>query len=956
MLFLHAHWSGGHLFLDADRGNGGDTPNPNDLAAALASIIGWKPVEAADSQSLPVALSWPAWCDIFAAVPSEDDLSAIDSPVLLARGAMAAPDLQGWARLWRFAGSLVARQRYLPSIASTTNGFEAHWEPVYPDSSLSASAPPAARAAAHEFIAAAVDFIVRRATTTTLTRAHARRALFSSVHDAWFAALRDDSPSIRWEPREDIASLQATMAKWHLPVAVDSARIRFHLVAPPAPTQTQENGAPQTWRLTVSFDGGDSLPASLADRVVMLTALGQAAKVCPLPDDIFGKNGAPLSTSQAYAFLTTYAPRLADTGYGVNLPEWWRPADPSSAARIALRGSVSEITGDLASIHWEVVLGDDSLTLDDIRDLAEGGEHLVAVRGRWIEADKQTLSAARRILSDPHDERIPVTTLLRFALGGGSARGLPIAGITADGPSRRLLEHLQGGTTTPEQATPPATFNGSLRPYQLRGLSWMLFLRQWGFGACLADDMGLGKTIQALALLLKVRDSGEKRPALLVCPTTIIGNWAREAARFAPSLRVLIHHGPSRLSGEALREEAECHDLVITSYALLPRDFPHLREIKWSGMLLDEAQNIKNASTRQSKAARALSADYRIALTGTPVENHVGELWTLMDFLNPGLLGNRATFRAHIQIPLQTGIDPSARPRLRRLVRPFILRRMKTDPEICAELPRKFSQKVFCPLTREQARLYAAELRRLDDSLKSSTSAARRGLVLATLTRLKQICNHPAHYLADGSRLDGRSGKLARLEAMVEEMLETGDRALIFTQFVKMGELIQRHLDHCFGCGAPLLHGGLNRADRDKMVADFQSPSGPPVFILSLRAGGTGLNLTAANRVIHFDRWWNPAVENQATDRAYRIGQTRAVTVHAFLCPGTLEERIDQLIEEKVHLAGELVGEGESWLADLSDRELRDILELSVDSVGESGVSPVSLVGKAAAADVFAEE
>ena len=376
MLFLRAKWQSGRLAVDGESGSGGGNtaPTPADLASALAGVIGWKPVEVAEAPTLPVALPWPAWCDLFAAVPSEDDLSAIDSPVLLARGVMASPNLQAWARLWRFAGSLVARQRYLPSIVSTAHGFEARWEPVFPDSALDPSAPAAARAAAREFIFSAVDFIVRRATTTTLTRAHARRTLFASVHDAWFAALRDDSPAIRWDSTADIAALQSMIARWRLPATVDSTRIRFRLDAPPADAAAaKENGAPQNWHLQVAFDGRDSLPENLADRVVALTALGQAAKECPLLDGIFENNGAPLSASQAYAFLATYAPRLAGAGFGVDLPEWWRGAAAPSGSRIALRGKVSDIAGGIATVRWEVVLGDDSLTLDDIRDLAEGG-------------------------------------------------------------------------------------------------------------------------------------------------------------------------------------------------------------------------------------------------------------------------------------------------------------------------------------------------------------------------------------------------------------------------------------------------------------------------------------------------------------------------------------------------------------------------------------------------------
>ena len=446
--------------------------------------------------------------------------------------------------------------------------------------------------------------------------------------------------------------------------------------------------------------------------------------------------------------------------------------------------------------------------------------------------------------------------------------------------------------------------------------------------------MGLGKTIQTLALLAREQERGEKRPVLLVCPSSVIGNWQREAARFTPDLKVLRHHGPDRLCGDAFVEEAGRNALVVTNYALLPRDYATLRRVAWAGVVLDEAQNIKNPDTRQSQAARALAADYRLALTGTPVENHVGDLWSIMDFLNPGLLGTRAAFRDRFLRPIQSGVDPSGRERLRRATGPFVLRRLKTDRTVIADLPEKIEGRVYCPLTREQAALYAAVLQELETALGDVRGIARRGLVLATLTRLKQICNHPVNYLdGDEADLGGRSGKLDRLGEMIEEVVASGEHALVFTQFARMGELLQRHLGQMFGFEPLFLHGRVPLRDRDRMVATFQAGEGPPVFVLSLRAGGTGLNLARANHVFHFDRWWNPAVENQATDRAFRIGQTRNVMVHKFICAGTLEDRIDAMITAKSAMAAEVVGSGESWLTELSDEELKEALALAPRSV-----------------------
>jgi SNF2 family DNA or RNA helicase len=422
---------------------------------------------------------------------------------------------------------------------------------------------------------------------------------------------------------------------------------------------------------------------------------------------------------------------------------------------------------------------------------------------------------------------------------------------------------------------------------------------------------------------------------LLVCPTSVVRNWQREAEKFAPGLAVLIHHGASRAKGDEFEREARRHALVISSYALLPRDEEILKRVPWSGVILDEAQNIKNPDTRQSRAARALPAAFRIALTGTPVENGVGDLWAIMEFLNPGLLGTQAEFHRAFFVPIQAGRDREAAARLKRLTAPFILRRLKTDRSVVSDLPEKMEMKVYCPLTAEQATLYAAVLRDLEREMRDAEGIRRRGIILAALSKLKQVCNHPAQFLGDGSRIPGRSGKLARLTEMLEEALGAGDRCLVFTQFAEMGELLRRHLEETFGREVPFLHGGVPRKARDRMIDRFQAEGGPPVFLLSLKAGGTGLNLTKANRVFHFDRWWNPAVEDQATDRAFRIGQTRNVQVHKFVCSGTLEERIDGMIEGKKALAASVVGTGEGWITELSDAELKEVFALREEALAE---------------------
>jgi SNF2 family DNA or RNA helicase len=523
-----------------------------------------------------------------------------------------------------------------------------------------------------------------------------------------------------------------------------------------------------------------------------------------------------------------------------------------------------------------------------------------------------------------------------MALGGGRTPGdIPFEGVRATGWIADLLAELDGRIPFQELSTPQG-FQGTLRPYQVRGYSWLSFLQKWGLGACLADDMGLGKTIQTLALIQRDWESGGRRPVLLICPMSVVSNWQKEASRFTPNLPVMVHHGIERTKGEEFKTRAAEQAIVISSYALLHRDFETLKEVTWAGVVLDEAQNIKNPETRQAKTARALKADYRIALTGTPVENNVGDLWSIIEFLNSGFLGTQTEFKNRFFIPIQAGRDPEAVEKLKRLTGPFVLRRLKTDKAIISDLPEKMEMKVFCTLTKEQVSLYEAVVKETMEALDETEGIQRKGLVLATLSKLKQVCNHPAQFLSDNSPIPGRSGKLARLTEMVEEMIEVDDRALIFSQFAEMGKILQKHLQETFGREVLFLHGGTLKKQRDRMVERFQAEEdGPFLFILSLKAGGTGLNLTRASHVIHFDRWWNPAVENQATDRAFRIGQTKNVQVHKFICAGTLEERIDEMIERKKEIAEKVIGTGEAWLTELSTAELKNLFILREEAIGE---------------------
>ncbi len=453
-----------------------------------------------------------------------------------------------------------------------------------------------------------------------------------------------------------------------------------------------------------------------------------------------------------------------------------------------------------------------------------------------------------------------------------------------------------------------------------------------------ANNILCHNTIQLITLLLHERDKQNisLSPTLLICPMSIVGNWHKELQRFAPSLSVMIHYGPERLSDEAFAEEARKHDMVITTYALALRDKEHLTAVDWENIVVDEAQNIKNETAKQTQAIKQLQGKYKIALTGTPVENRLSELWSIMEFLNPGYLGSGTDFRQSFAIPIERYHNPERSETLKRLIQPFVLRRLKTDKTIIQDLPDKMEMNVFCNLTQEQASLYEAVVKEMMEKIEQSDGMERRGLILSTLMKLKQVCNHPTHFLSDKSSLPRRSGKLSRLEEMLEEVLAGGEKALIFTQFAEMGDLLQQYLQERFGCEILFLHGSTPKRQRDMMVQRFQEERrGAPLFILSLKAGGVGLNLTAANHVFHFDRWWNPAVENQATDRAFRIGQTKNVQVHKFVCIGTLEERIDQMIEQKKVLAESIVGSGENWLTEMSTEQLKSLFKLSREAVGE---------------------
>jgi len=676
----------------------------------------------------------------------------------------------------------------------------------------------------------------------------------------------------------------------------------------------------------------------------LLAELGRASRLWPAIEGAL-RTARPaaldLDAAGAHTFLTEGAPLLAAAGFGVSLPSWWgRPAarlgarltagTPTAPGTVARESAVG--LDSIVDYRWELAVGEEPLSVDELRALAKLKVPLVRLRGQWVELNPGRLAAGLKLLQ--RGGQMSVAELLRTGLSTEDGPGgLPVLGVRADG----ALGDLLAGTVEQRLAAVPAPdgFTGALRPYQQRGLAWLAFLQSLGLGGVLADDMGLGKTIQLLALL--AGDPPGTGPTLLVCPMSLVGNWQREAARFTPALRVHVHHGAERPRGPAFDAAVTGADLVITTYSLAARDATALAKVEWHRVVVDEAQAIKNAATRQAAAVRALPARHRIAATGTPVENRLADLWSLMEFANPGLLGSAAEFKRRYAEPVERRGDEEAAARLRRITGPFILRRLKTDASIITDLPAKLEMEVLCNLTSEQASLYQAVVDDMVARIESSEGIERRGLVLATMTKLKQVCNHPAQFLHDGTRLAGRSGKLARLEEILDEVLAAGEKALLFTQYAEFGGMLRAHLGARFGREVLYLHGGVPKAARDDMVARFQAPSpgGPPLFVLSLKAGGTGLTLTAANHVVHVDRWWNPAVEDQATDRAFRIGQRRAVQVRKFVCAGTVEEKIATMIRDKRGLAAKIVGTGEGWLTELSTTQLRELFALEAGAVVE---------------------
>jgi len=648
---------------------------------------------------------------------------------------------------------------------------------------------------------------------------------------------------------------------------------------------------------------------------------------------------------QAYRFLKE-VPVLEESGVLVRLPDWWKKRPrPRAGIKIGDQKQAKFHVGAMLDFQLQRALGDQELTEAEWRELMASDDGLVLLRGQWVEVDRDKLQEA---LDHWRHVEEQWRGGLSFVEGMRLLAGAPAdLGDDTDGErDERAWSFVHAGQwlgdvlaklRNPEGLQPLQLglgLKGTLRKYQETGVGWLRFLSGLGLGACLADDMGLGKTIQVLGLLSALKNEGAAKPSLLVLPASLVANWKAEMARFTPSLRAMFVH-PSELPKEELARAAKAIggprppvDVVATTYGMLLRQ-PWLTEVPWRLVVLDEAQAIKNPEARQTRAVKRLKADARIALTGTPVENRLSDLWSVFDFLCPGLLGTQAKFKQFAK-RLESREQNRYAP-LRNLVQPYILRRLKTDRRIIDDLPEKTEVRAYCALSKRQAALYAKLVEELADALERAEGIKRRGMVLAYLMRLKQLCNHPSQLSGDGRYVPEESGKFSRLAELCEEIASRQEKALVFTQFREMTGPLAGFLTPIFGRAGLVLHGDTAVGRRKTLIDQFQQDGGPPFFVLSLKAGGTGLNLTAASHVIHFDRWWNPAVENQATDRAFRIGQRRNVLVHKFVCRGTIEEKIDALIEEKTHLASDLLeGGAEKMLTEMTDAELIRFVSLDV--------------------------
>ncbi len=932
---LQASWANNQLVVWAG-GRGAPAADNDELADRLEAIGG-------------PALGW----NVHAAVnlPSGDRAAALSISVREALGWLAAvggglvnegvaPSVTWLGRVALAAVRVVARGGVVPTLRSTKRNegrvadLAVKWLPALLDdaevTALAAAMPGPVVALAPADGRSVVLHVIGAVVHAIVTEAAGRLELpapppttntTSAVAEGFITRLDGSAFTAPVAPGSEVAT---RLERWAKPVAGPA---RLHLVV-----QLEPPDRDNAWFLTVLGPGADGnlLPVELAiadSRSTKRVAddLVRLERIYPplLRPGGQRRGQVYLSQDEAWELMTSTGPTLEAAGYEVRVPELSR-RKPSPGLRLFIEPTGDSVVGahQLSNVRWSIVVGDVELSAADVRRLASEARPLVRSHGKWVELDKADLNEAAAALADRANQtKLTGAEILRHAVGlegPGLAGGLVVEGT---GWATDLLAKASSYSTEP--VPEPEGFAGTLRSYQAEAVAWLGFLDAVGLGGCLALDMGLGKTPTVLAHLARARAEGGIGKTLVIAPPAVVGNWAAEASRFAGGLRTVVHHGASRASAAGLAAEVASSDLVITTYGTAVRDVEALESIEWDRVVLDEAQAIKNHTNETSQQLRRIPARNRIALTGTPIENGLSDLWAILDFTNPGLVGSRSAFIAQL-----SGDSEAA---LRTLNGILVFRRTKTDPEVAAELPDKIDELDHCTMTPEQIGLYQAVL----DSLVAAPDGSgepKQGAILAAITALKQICNHPSAYQDDGRPLAGRSGKLSRLEEIVETVFANGEKILVFTHFAEWGKRLATHLTATTGIPIRCYHGGLARGARDNLVADFQAQDGPGALVLSLKAGGTGLNLTAASHVVLYDRWWNPAVEDQARDRAWRIGQTRTVVSHRLVCPGTVDERVEEVVAGKRHIA-DLILPKSSSLADLDADQLRMALGLRPDAL-----------------------
>ena len=894
-----------------------------------------------------------------------------------------------WIRVAKFTAELIIKHKYLPSLTidRVNKKVNSRWrwhtsdsEYIHKKKILCNNMPTECKSyfplereefmytnstkLVSNFIDSMIDSMVRNSCgeinkDTDLTQG------FSNLSCTWIHSLFSKSPEIPVDTSDQIKMLNE-YKKWIEPIKIKNNNFKFRTCFKIIPPIKEEDWTIE-YLLQAKDDPSLMLPAKMifeesVDTITylnkkfnnpqerLLEDLAVASKVfIPIERSLY--NAVPieckLSIEEAYSFLRESAYFLKEKGFGIIAPAWWKKPsklsvklkDKNSSANNNLAAKSTFNMDTILEYDWKLALEGNELSEKEFEKLSNLKVPFIQLRGQWVEVDiHQIKKLAKMKVNKSLKGKIPIGELLRLNLSEEEL----IPGVSVDNIDNQeaveLFFQKLFNLNSIEEVDIPLGFSGTLREYQKRGFSWLTFLRKHGIGACLADDMGLGKTVQSICLMLYEREKRlTDKPTLIICPTSVVGNWEKEIEKFAPGLKAVIHHGNSRWSYETFSREIHKNEVVITTYALIVRDKDLFQKEEWAGIILDEAQNIKNSSSKQTQYIKTLKSEYKVALTGTPVENRLSDLWSIMDFLNKGYLYNWSTFKSEFAIPIERDGNSEKSNKLKKIITPFVLRRIKTDTNIIKDLPDKIETKEYAPLTKEQATLYQAVVKDCLNRIGSSQGIERKGLIISSLTKFKQICNHPVQFLKDNGEIERRSGKLERLLEMLEVVIEEGDRSLVFTQFAEMGHILKAELEKKLGVKTLFLHGGTNRKKREELISIFQEESNEPmVFILSLKAGGVGLNLTKANHVFHFDRWWNPAVENQATDRAFRIGQLKNVHVHKFICIGTLEEKIDEMLERKQKLAESIVSTNENWISEMNNEELRELFKLEQDNADEN--------------------